>query len=157
MSQTTIVPWLVMVILGALLVSGASAAAINAAFVYGHPPSAGKIVLNFDNTANELDAVVIVTLGGNSAPLYAIYVPAEEIGSIASIGQGRYEIFYQLGIDWDEPNRVFQDGQFFKITTPVILTDNKDVYTVYLFDQEGKPKRTKSVTKKELPDIRPRI
>lgn len=50
------------------------------------PPSTGNIVLNFDNTGNDRDAVVIVTLGGNADPLYAIYIPAEDYGSIKSIG-----------------------------------------------------------------------
>jgi hypothetical protein len=39
----------------------------------------------------------------------------------------------------------------------VILKDNKDSYTVYLYDKEGKPKRVKEITQKEMPDIRPRI
>lgn len=140
-----------------ILIMGAGAAAIDASYVYGHPPSAGNIVLNFDNTAHDLDAVAIVTLGGNADPLYAIYIPAEEVGSIGSIGQGRYDIYFQLGVDWDERNRIFQDGTFYKISTPIILNDDKDTYTVPLYDKEGKPKRIKEIAQEEMPDIRPRI
>lgn len=139
-----------------LIIACASAASIDASYVYGYPPSAGNIVLNFDNTENDLDAVAIVTLGGNADPLYAIYIPAEDIGSIGSIGQGRYDIYFQLGVDWDEKNRLFQDGTFYKISTPLILKDNKDTYNVYLYDVEGKPKRIKEISQEEMPDIRPR-
>lgn len=49
-------------------------------------------------------------------------------------------MYFELGVDWDERNRIFQDGTFYKISTPLILKDNKDTYTVYLYDKEGKPK-----------------
>lgn len=148
---------ILLLLFSGLVMSGVSAAVIDSSYVYGHPPSAGNIVLNFDNTGNDLDAVAIVTLGGNADPLYAIYIPAEDYGSIKSIGQGRFDIYFELGVDWDERNRIFQDGKFFKISTPVILKDNKDTYTVYLYDKEGKPKRIKEIAEDEMPDIRPRI
>ncbi len=148
---------ILLLLVSGLVISGVSAGVIDSSYVYGHPPSAGNIVLNFDNTGNDLDAVAIVTLGGNANPLYAIYIPAEDYGSIKSIGQGRFDVHFELGVDWDERNRIFQDGKFFKISTPVILTSNKDTYTVYLYNKEGKPKRIKEITKNEMPDIRPRI
>lgn len=157
MSMTDWYAGMVLLVLSGLMVTGALGANIDSSYVYGYPPSAGNIVLNFDNTGNDLDAVVMVTLGGNGDPLYAIYIPANDYGSIESIGQGRFDIFFELGVDWDERNRVFQDGVFYKISTPVILKDKKDTYTVYLYNKEGKPKRIKEVTQDEMPDIRPRI
>jgi len=71
---------LALLIFFSMLIMGVGAAAIEPSYVYGHPPSAGNIVLNFDNTENDLDAVAIVTLGGNADPLYAIHIPAEEVG-----------------------------------------------------------------------------
>ncbi|ABD41788.1 hypothetical protein Mhun_2081 [Methanospirillum hungatei JF-1] len=88
---------ILLILLSGLVISGVSAAVIDSSYVYGHPPSAGNIVLNFDNTGNDLDAVVIVTLGGNADPLYAIYIPAEDYGSIKSIGQGRFDVYLNSG------------------------------------------------------------
>lgn len=150
--------WVTLFLLGIFFTIGVvTSASTDASFVYGYPPLAGNIVLNFNNSENDLDAVAIVTLGGHVDPLYAIYIPAGEIGSIKNIGQGRYDIYFQLGIDWDEPNRLFQDGTFWKMKTPLIMNNNKDTYTVYLYDQKDKPSRIKEISKKELPDIAPRV
>lgn len=125
----------------------------NAAFVYGNPPTAGKILLKLVNNEADMDVIAVLTKGGDKTPLFAIYIPSEEVGAIKNMEKGRYDVYFTTGIDWNEDNVAFNDGQYYKLKSPLILGD-KTEYQVQLFADEGKMgTRIKHIDESVFPDI----
>lgn len=125
----------------------------NAAFVYGEPPSGGKILLKLVNNEDELDAIAVLTKGGDKTPLFAIYIPSEDVGAVKKMEKGRYDVYFTTGIDWNEDRRAFNDGRYYKLKTPLILGE-KDEYQVQIYADDGKMgSRIKHIDESVFPDI----
>lgn len=125
----------------------------DAAYVYGNPPTGGKILLKMANNEDELDAIAVLTKGGDKTPLFAIYIPSEEVGAVKNMEKGRYDIYFTTGIDWNEDRVAFNDGQYYKLKTPLILGD-KTEYQVQLYADDGKMgTRIKHIDESVFPDI----
>lgn len=141
----------------ACLLAIATAAAMgedeDAAFVYGEPPSGGKILLKLVNNEDELDAIAVLTKGGDKTPLFAIYIPSEEVGAVKKMEKGRYDVYFTTGIDWNEDRRAFNDGRYYKLKTPLILGD-KSEYQIQIYADDGKMgSRIKHIDDSVFPDI----
>jgi hypothetical protein len=128
-------------------------AADDYAYIYGKPPTAGKILLKLVNHEKEMDVLAVITKGGDKVPLLALYIPSDEVGSIKNMEEGRYDVYFTSGIDWNEETYTFNDGLYFKLKTPLIL-GNKDEYSVELYADEGKMgTRIKHISDSIFPDI----
>ena len=108
----------------------------DAAYIYGNPPT-GNTLLKLVNNEDSLDIVAILTNGGDKTPLFAIYIPSEDVGSIKTMEKGRYDVYFTAGIDWNEDRVKFNDGNYYKIKTPLIISD-KNEYQVQLYANPGK-------------------
>ncbi|HWQ68032.1 MAG TPA: hypothetical protein VN372_14335 [Methanospirillum sp.] len=146
--------FIISLFLALILVPGtvlATSVTFNPSFVYGNPPSNGYVLLNFDNTNNNEDAVATIALGATRDPLYAIYIPAGEIGTIENMGSGRFDVFLTLGTEFDAKNRTFSDAKYYKITSPLIVTGKQEEQTVLLYAKDGTVNRIKEITADEAP------
>lgn len=144
---------MLLVVFLCICISYAQAADDNAAYLYGKPPTAGNILLKMVNNEDELDVVAVVTKGGDKTPLFALYIPSNEVGSIKKMEKGRYDIYFTAGIDWNEDMVGFNDGRYYKLKTPLILGD-KSEYEVELYADEGKMgTRIKHIADSIFPDI----
>lgn len=125
----------------------------DAAYIYGKPPTSGKITLKLVNNEDDLDVLAVITKGGDKTPLLAIYIPSDSVGSIKKMEKGRYDIYFTAGIDWNEDNFAFNDGRYYKLKSPQILGD-KTEYQVDLYADEGKMgTRIKHISDSIFPDI----
>ncbi len=113
------------------------AAGEDAAYIYGNPPAAGNILLKLVNNEDSLDIVAVITKGGDKTPLLAIYVPSSEVGSIQKMEKGRYDVYFTTGIDWNEDKNKFNDGNYYKFKTPLILGE-KNEYQLPMYADQGK-------------------
>ncbi|HWQ67239.1 MAG TPA: hypothetical protein VN372_10250 [Methanospirillum sp.] len=133
----------------------ASATVTDPTFIYGTPPTSGHILLTLDNSKNTADAVAAVTMSGRTEALYAIYIPRGDVGSIKNMSVGRYDVFFTKGVDWDSMNRTFQDGTYFKFSSPTLLTGSENQTTLTLFDIKGESSIIKTIDTNGFPKMKP--
>ena len=125
----------------------------DAGYIYGSAPTSGKILLKLVNNEDSLDIVAVITKGGEKTPILAVYIPSDDVGSIKKMPSGRYDIYFTTGIDWNEDRFYFNDGQYYKLKSPLILGE-KSEYKVQLYSDPGKMgARIKHIDSSVFPDI----
>lgn len=145
--------WLLLACLVSASVGFVFAEGEDAGYIYGSAPTSGKILLKLVNNENSLDIVAVITKGGEKTPILAVYIPSDDVGSIKKMPSGRYDVYFTTGIDWNENRFYFNDGQYYKLKTPLILGD-KSEYKVQLYSDPGKMgARVKHIDASVFPDI----
>lgn len=129
------------------------AAGEDAAYIYGTPPTSGNILLKLVNNEDSLDIVAVITKGGDKTPLLALYIPSSSVGSIQKMDKGRYDVYFTSGIDWNEDKNKFNDGNYYKLKTPVILGDKNEEQILLYTDQGKIGTRIKFIDESIFPDI----
>lgn len=102
------------------------AAGVDPAYIYGNPPTAGNGTLKIVNNENSLDTIAVLTKAGANATLFAIYIPSKTVGTINKMENGRYNVYFTSGIDWNEGSKKFNDGKFFELKSPLLIGEDKE-------------------------------
>ena len=115
--------------------------------------SAGLGELTVNNDLGTGDGLAVLTRSGQ--PVLAAYVRNKERFTLTGISDGRYELYFSLGVDWDgrrftrEPSYArFEEAFVFETTSTTYTT-----FDVTLYGVAGGTASTPSVPEDEFPVI----
>jgi hypothetical protein len=74
----------------------------------------GKGEIKIDNTGGGTDTVAVLTNTGGNSPVIAVYIEKGDLYIITGIGDGKYDLYFTGGEEWNPHENVFVKNRIYQ-------------------------------------------
>jgi hypothetical protein len=123
--------------------------------------------IKIDNMKGGTDTVVVLTTTGSNSPIIAVYVKKGDLYIISDIGDGKYDLYFMGGEDWNSDENVFiknkvyqrfaEPFEFKTYTTHDFFSSNEELhyqsFEITLYAIYGGNAQTEYISDQEFPSL----